>query len=556
MVISRWRLLVLGLVFVGACLGAAAQRKPLEPVDGKIGIFDLRQIRAVPLEPEILSKTEDGTVITEEFRITGRPGVRVFGYLSYPKGAKGCPCNVLVRYTGAESRKSDAKNGFVGISISAPDGNTDPKKKASLGGPLFKQDFKDDPEQSWIYHHVVALIRTLDYLETRPEVNMQKVVVMGFSWAGYITALLHALDNRPCAYISWHGTGYFADAKGLSGDKPSLISRKHYEMYAPSAYARYGAQPLFVGTAITDYFATLDGLICMWEELRCPKGLSVAPNRYHASTSRDEFRGSGSWAWHWQGDGPALPTVTDGSVSVRDKRLIYTFACTTAEPPTYVEVLYSYGAPGHWTGRTWHRKAAVKTATGYECELPVYDPAVPLYALAQVETKTLGAWANTPQAVAPMKLGITAATATYSKLLYNFEDKSDLYIPAGTPTFIPDAPEGQTAASIAPFHDGTVHLLNLEPYFWKDAKELRFFLKGDGQPGPINVYVVTDTNYWLDHERKNYTKFTLVGADEAFAPTWKEYVIPLKKVANLDRVDCLFFEVGTRPLLIDAVRVQ
>ncbi|OPZ83875.1 MAG: Acetyl esterase Axe7A precursor [bacterium ADurb.Bin429] len=278
---------------------------------GKIGIFNLPAIHATPLAPEILKRTEEGNIITEEVRFTSVPGVRVFGYYSYPKGGKKLPATLLVRYVGAESRKSDAKNGFVGFSICAPNANTDPAKKESLGGAPFNQNFTDDPAQSWVYHHVVALTRALDYMASRPETDMKRVVVMGYSWAGYITALLHGIDNRPCAYVSWHGTGYYADVQGMSGDKPSLLgSRQYYEMYAPSAYAKYGTQPIYMAVALTDYFATLDGLISMYTSLRCPKLLSVAPNRYHANTSRDEFRGSGSWAFHWQGGGPPPPKVT------------------------------------------------------------------------------------------------------------------------------------------------------------------------------------------------------------------------------------------------------
>ncbi|HOS42924.1 MAG TPA: hypothetical protein PK794_04460, partial [Armatimonadota bacterium] len=233
----RRMMAVLFLCSSFATVGALRASAQAAPGGGKIGIFDLPAIHATPLAPEILTRTEEGNIITEEVRFTSVPGVRVFGYYSYPKGGKKLPGVLLARYVGAESRKADAKNGFVGFSIAAPNANADPAKKESLGGAPFNQNFTDDPTQSWVYHHVVALTRALDYMASRPETDMKRVVVMGYSWAGYITALLHGIDNRPCAYVSWHGTGYYADAQGLSGDKPSLLgSRRYYEMYAPSAY--------------------------------------------------------------------------------------------------------------------------------------------------------------------------------------------------------------------------------------------------------------------------------------------------------------------------------
>jgi len=538
----------------------------VKPENSTIGIFNLPLIHAVPLEPEILSKVDKDDIVTEELRFTSAPGVRVFAYLSYPLDKKthlplkNLPTNITVRYRGSESRRGDAKVGFVGFSLSAPSGNTDTTIKETIGGPPFEQDFVDDPTQSWVYHHVVALTRAIDYLCTRPEVDPKRIAVNGYSWAGYVTAVLHAIDNRPCVYNITHGTGYFADDDGISGDKPSLLkTRKYYDMYAPSAYAKYGTQPIFIATALTDYFATLDGLMCMCTNLKSPMRLSLAPNRYHAFTARNEFRGSGYWNYYWQGTDPgrpAPPKVTDGTVSTRAGHLIYTFSAKAGQPIDYAEVMYSFGKPGHWTGRTWHRKAATKTATGYEFEIPVYDPAIPCYAVAQIETKDFGGIANMVQFIEPAKFGITQPTAIYPKMLFDFEDGSDLYIPEGTVGFTNDAPEGKQAASIKPFQDGTVQFLNIEPFFWTGAKELRFFLKGDDKPGPVNVYLVYDTSYWLDNERKNYTKVTLVPDDKVFPGAWKEYSVSLDTVTNADKIDCLFFEVGNRPLLIDAIRWQ
>lgn len=551
------------LIFLIVATISAYAQAPMDPQ--KIGIFDLKAIHAVPLDAQVVKTTEADGIITEEIRYTSRPGVRVLACMSYPKGAKKLACNINIRNYGVESRAEDAKVGFVGVSVCAPSGNTDPNKRETVGGPPFKDQFMDDPETSWVYHHVVALTRMIDYLETRPEVDTSRMLVMGYSWSGWICSLFHAIDNRPAVYVSWHSAGYFADQNGISGDKPCMISRKHYEMYAPSAYAKYGTKPIFIASALTDYFSTLDGLIEFYGNLKCPKALSIAPNRYHASTGRNEYRGSSSWGWHWQGNGPKPPTVDPGQLSVKNGRLIYTFNVASTVPLTNVEVMYTYGKPGHWVGRTWHRKTATKGgANSYSCEIPLYDPITPLYAVAQVETKDMGASANLPQYIDPAQLGITASTAAYPNMLFNFEDKDDLYITTATApdsvAFINEAPEGKVAAKIKPFDDGTVHFLYIEPSFWKNARELRFYLKGDGKKGPVDLYLVYDTAYYLDFERGNYTKITLVPESAIFEASWKEYVVPLKDVKNADQIDSLFFDVGTREaksdLLIDAIRWQ
>ncbi len=550
-------LVMITLLMIPTISIPAEQKKAVIPT-GKIGIFDLTAIHSVPLEPEILSHKEDGNTVIEEVRFTSTPGIRVFGYFCYPKTGKKLPGVLTVRFQGAETRKEESAVGMVGFSISAPSGNKDQQKKDSIGGVNFASDFTDNPSDSWIYQHVVALTRALDYMQSRPEVDVNRTLIMGYSWGGYVTALLHAIDDRPCAYVLWHGTGYYADEKGMSGDGPSLIkSRKYYEMYAPSAYAKYGSKPIFIASALTDYFASLDGLIEMYSKLNCPKMLSVAPNRYHANTSRNEYRGSPSWGYYWQSNGPPPPKISEGKIINRNGHLIYKFNVDSTLPVLFADVMYSYGKPGHWMGRTWHRTPATKIGLTnmYECEIPVYAINIPFYCLAQFETRDFGGMANTPQYIEPSKLGIGMENANYPKMLMDFEDKSDLFIPNGTPSFITnDVAEGKVAASVKPFHDGTVQFLNIEPFLWKNPREIRFFLKGDGKPGPIDVYLTFNTFYWLDIPSNNYTKYTLVPADKIFPAKWTEYTLPLDDVINIKTSDALFFEMGDRTLLIDSIR--
>lgn len=507
---------------------------------GKIGIFDLDAIRSVPLDAAVTNHTEADGVATDEIRFTAMPGIRAFAYMSYPVGGRSLPTNVQVRNFGAETRRAEGASGFVGFSACAPQANQDPNAKLTLGGAKATEAFTDDPQKSWVYQHVVIQLRALDYLATRPEVDMTRVVVSGFSWSGFVSALLHALDNRPCAYVTWNSTGYFADVNGNSGDKPSRVTRKQYEMYCPSNYAQYGTQPIFIGNSITDYFATLDGAIEMYRKLQCPKQFVWAPNRYHADTSRKEYDAGGPWVWQYQGKGAKSPTVKEGAVEVRNGKLLYKYYIDYADAPTRTEVLYSYGGPGHWIGRTWHRMPATLQGTdGYVAEIPVYDPSVPIYIAGQIEVKSpldptkSEAAGNCPQLFLPKEGGVTQPSATYPTMLMDFEDQSDLYFGNGLPEFLSDgAPQGQYYASVEPFEDGTTHLMNIEPFLWPaTATELHFFLKGDGKPGPVNLFLVRDSDYYLDKDRPSmWSEINIVKANQTFADGWHEFMIPLSKI--------------------------
>jgi hypothetical protein len=340
-------------------------------------------------------------------------------------------------------------------------------------------------------------------------------------------------------------------------------------MYCPSAYAQYGTQPIFVGNAITDYFATLDGAIEMFHKLQSPKQFVWAPNRYHADTARHEYDSSGAWVWQYQGGGAKSPTVLEGAFESRGGKLLYKYYINYADAPRRTEVLYSYGGPGHWVGRTWHRAPATLQGTdGYVAEIPVYDPKIPIYAIGQIEVKSpldpakSEAAANCPQGFIPSAGGVTQPTAVFSPMLMDFEDKSDLYFGSGLPEFLSDgAPEGQTYASVEPFEDGTTHIMNIEPFLWpSNYTELHFFLKGDGKPGPVNLYLVRDSDYYLDAEVKTrpgmVSEINIVKKDQTFADGWHEYMIPLSRIKDLKRVDSLWFETPDRKLLIDGIQLK
>ena len=187
-------------------------------------MFDLKAIRAVPLDPEILSKTKQDGINIEQIRFTSLPGVRIYAILTYKDNAVGIPGYVKVERFGALPLMEQGKNGFFGMSVCAPTGNTDPKRMESLGGPKLvpgtfsiNDAYTDDPNDSYIYQYTVALLRAMDYLATRPEVNLSITSVAGYSWAGTMVAILHALDDREAAYIVFHGLGQYVDENGMSG---------------------------------------------------------------------------------------------------------------------------------------------------------------------------------------------------------------------------------------------------------------------------------------------------------------------------------------------------
>lgn len=469
------------------------------PQGGKVGIFDLDAIHATPLQPEVVARSVEGGVVTEAIRYTSVPGVRPLMILTYKPGTKAKPGIVFARRFGAEARLEEAKAGFVGVSIAPPSGNEDPERIDALGGPKYdapigyRQYFDTDKNQSWLYHNVVALTRAFDYLATRPEIDVSKSSVLGTEWPGMAVALMHAIDDRPASYFVWNSMGFYADLEGNSGDMKARISREAYEMYSPGAYAEHGKKPIYVANALNSLESRFDALYEFARKLKSPKVLALVPNRERYESNQKEFSGSSTWQAFWTNPvGATPPTISEGAVSKVNGKLRYT--CEATEQ-TSMAVLVSYGKPGNWSGRTWHRMAMKPDQGKFVADIPVYDPEMPVYIMGQVKAARFGVTANAPLLVSPSTVGITEATDVFPSDLLRTDD---LYVATGTIAAGPAGPMGKLSARILPHWNGTIRLKNVQPVLWKGAKELVVTVKGDGAPAPLNVYFAVESRDELD----------------------------------------------------------
>lgn len=69
-------------------------------------------------------------------------------------------------------------------------------------------DAKTDPRRSWLWSSSVALMRGLTFLQMRPEVNDEKLAVVGYSAGGMAALIAAGVDDRVKATVAWSATGY------------------------------------------------------------------------------------------------------------------------------------------------------------------------------------------------------------------------------------------------------------------------------------------------------------------------------------------------------------
>ena len=165
----------------------------------------------------------------------GKP-TRVLAWLGLPErnGEAKVPGVVLVHGGGGtafrEWVEKWTERGYAAISI-AVEGQTDQAQEAPAGGrrswtrhawagPARDQIFADSGQplaDQWIYHAVADTVLASSLLRSLPEVDAEKVGVMGISWGGVVTSTVIGIDPRFAFAIPTYGCGHLFDAANQWG---------------------------------------------------------------------------------------------------------------------------------------------------------------------------------------------------------------------------------------------------------------------------------------------------------------------------------------------------
>ena len=187
-----------------------------------------------PLEPRILSSHTRNGVAIEEFEFRSEPQIRVPGWLVKPNnGRVPLPTIHFVSERGinnvvAESAEMDAlvRRGFAlcainlrGFGITAP--------RYPTAGPLFYRGEHVEDGFAWaslilgkpvLGQRVWDFLRSLDYLESRGDLDPTRIHVLGAAGGGVATLLGTALDDRPRSVLLEH----------MTADLRSLVESEEY----------------------------------------------------------------------------------------------------------------------------------------------------------------------------------------------------------------------------------------------------------------------------------------------------------------------------------------
>ncbi len=352
----RWILFAL----VALCLIASLAQAE----DFKDPVFDLNAITSMPLNAKVLKGPyeKDGVMVEEvqfHSEMDGSTSVDIFGIFAYPKGAKALPA--FIWNQGGLAQASDyfpilgAKRGYAALCIDFPI-----KGYRSTGGYLINSGLSsaNDPRTAPIYHGAVAMLKAVSYLESRPEVDRNKIGMCGSSWGGFYTTLMVGIDPRLKVGSAMFGCGFLDLGNAWWGypGKQGFPSQEAVKQWMatldPGPRLAHRKTPIgwFTGTA--DMFYWMPSVMKSYAAAAGPKHLTLFPNWAHGLPSEGDEQVFVFLDIYLKG-APAFCEVSPIKIEERDGGQVATWTFTGTRKVVSADLILSPGDEGNWLSRYW-----------------------------------------------------------------------------------------------------------------------------------------------------------------------------------------------------------
>jgi dienelactone hydrolase len=173
----------------------------------------------VPLDATVRQRQEPGDAIVEEISFAAEAGERVPALLFRPRGAAARRAVVIVLHGTGGSKEGMAARlrelvarGFVGVAI---DGRhhgaraTAGSDGMSVYQSAILRAYRDGREHPFLFDTVWDVMRLIDYLETRDDVDSRRIGLTGISKGGMEAYLAAAVDPRIAVVVPLIGVQSF-----------------------------------------------------------------------------------------------------------------------------------------------------------------------------------------------------------------------------------------------------------------------------------------------------------------------------------------------------------
>jgi dienelactone hydrolase len=388
------------------------------PLAVEDALFDVKALSSTPLRAKTLRRVDRHGVITEEVQFHSETDagkdVEIFAYFSYPRGAKHLPAFIWnpggLGQASTSYTEPQARRGYAVLCIDFPQ----PGYRSTGNYPINQGlDVGPDPKHAPMAHGVVALLKAVSFLESRPEVDKNRIGMAGASWGGFFTTLMVGIDSRLKVGSCLYGTGNLQlgnawwDGVSRNGREPRTNEGRvrWQKTLDPAWRLPTKTTPIAWVTGTNDAFYSMPALMKTYEMVRGDKHLCLVPNWDHALPPDYTNRQLYSWLDVYLQGAPAPAKVSAVTVRNDGGRLIAHW--TSDRHPVAADLIASYGEAGNWRGRYWHTLQAKVTDRACEAELP--GAAVPCYVSGSVTDENELRSSTPLLRVDPVGFGIKAA---------------------------------------------------------------------------------------------------------------------------------------------------
>ena len=208
------RLLLIAILLMPAFSVA----QPLSPAATRAAFLKLIDRPRVPLDVQIASQGEVDGLERWNFSYAADSAQRVPGVLVKPVNLAGKHPVVISLHGTGGTKESQldlliplAKLGFIGVAIDGRyhGARTKTGKGSAEYNDAMLRTYRTGKELPFLYDTVWDVMRLLDYLQTRPDVDAKRIGLMGISKGGMETYLTAAVDDRVAVAVPFIGVQSF-----------------------------------------------------------------------------------------------------------------------------------------------------------------------------------------------------------------------------------------------------------------------------------------------------------------------------------------------------------
>ncbi|HIE53357.1 MAG TPA: alpha/beta fold hydrolase [Armatimonadetes bacterium] len=278
--IGLW-LAALGLAWISP--GVA--REPVDEATYRVFLEFYQYDRDLPLNAQVLEVRDQGTFSVEKISFVSTHHETVYGYLILPKERPG-PVSCVLFLHGYGGSKED---GLMAGALLAATGRACLALDAQYHGDRKREGV--DIYSPFLYRDRDALIQTvvdwrrgIDYLETRPEIDPQRIGLIGGSMGAILGAVLTAVEPRvkvPVLVVGGADWGLMAEKSQLEAGirlreaRPNLDFDELARILAPVDPLHFAAhispRPLLLQNGRFDNIVPVEANQRLYEVAREPK---------------------------------------------------------------------------------------------------------------------------------------------------------------------------------------------------------------------------------------------------------------------------------------------